>query len=222
MEEINGRPLWDCFRGYDHGKEMETEVMATSSIGGTKYQFFTDNNGINQSRAVRKIKGKLPKFMLEETFIDFVIGLQDAVNVHIPEVIVHGKHTRNGQIFHANVAFQGTVWRDWVWVDWGPGYGTLPNKLWGFVDLSGLPPTFKVDYGGIKSISPGIYAIVESATMIEDEHSELVLTLETDVVLNAHGDVDDLQFYLADVEAFVEPAIVVPDIGGEKIAICSL
>ena len=101
-------------------------------------------------------------------------------------------------------------------MDWGAGYGTLPNKLWGFVNLSGLPPTSKVNYGGIKSISPGIYAIVESATMIEDEHSELVLTVETDVVLNAHGEVDDLQFYLADVEAFVEPAIVVPDIGGKK------
>ena len=50
--------------------------------------------------------------------------------------------------------------------------------------------------------------------MLEDEHSELVLSLETEVVKDAHGDVHDLQFYLADVEAFVEPAIVVPDIGG--------
>jgi hypothetical protein len=134
--------------------------------------------------------------------------------MHIPEVIVHSKHKRSGQIFHANVAFRGNVWRDWVWVDWGQD-GTLPNKLWGFVDLSGLPPNSKVNYGGINSISPGIYAIVESATMIEDEHSELVLSLETDVVHNAHGDFHDLHFFLADVEAFVEPAIVVPDIGGK-------
>ena len=216
LEEIKGRPLWDYFKGFEHDEQMETESKASSHIGGSKYRFFTDNEGVNQCTAVRKIKGKLPEFMLEETFIDFVVGLQDAVNMHIPELIVHSKHTRSGQIFHANVAFQGTVWRDWVWVDWGPRYGTLPNKLWGFVDLNALPPNSKVNYGGINSISPGIYAIVESATMIEDEHSELVLTLETDVVQNAHGEFDDLQFFLADVEAFVEPAIVVPDIGGKK------
>jgi hypothetical protein len=34
-------------------------------------------------------------------------------------------------------------------------------------------------------------------------------------VHNARGEVHDLQFFLADVEAFVEPAIVVPDIGGK-------
>jgi hypothetical protein len=128
---------------------------------------------------------------------------------------VHSKHKRFEQIFHANVAFQGTVWRDWVWIDWGPAHGTLPNKLWGFVDLTGLPTNSKVNYGGVNSISPGIYAIVESATMIEEEHSELVLSLETDVVHNARGEVHDLQFFLADVEAFLEPAIVVPDIGGK-------
>jgi len=84
--------------------------------------------------------------MLEETFIDFFVGLQDAVNKNIPELIVHGKHTHSGQIFHANVAFQETVWQDWVWVDWGPDYCTLPNKLWGFVNLNALPPNSKVNY----------------------------------------------------------------------------
>jgi hypothetical protein len=214
LEEMNGRPLWDYFHGFEHDVEMEAELEATPHIGGAKYRIFTDNHGQNQCTAVRKIKGKLPEFQIEETFVDFVVGLKDAVNMHIPEVIVHSKHKRSGQIFHANVAFRGNVWRDWVWVDWGQD-GTLPNKLWGFVDLSGLPPNSKVNYGGINSISPGIYAIVESATMIEDEHSELVLSLETDVVHNAHGEVHDLQFFLADVEAFVEPAIVVPDIGGK-------
>ena len=216
LEEIEGRPLWDYFNGFENYGQLETELKANAHIGGTKFRCYTDNEGINQCAAVRKIKGKLPHFMLEATFIDFVVGLQDAVNMHIPKLIVHGKYTRNGQIFHANVAFQGSVWRDWVWVDWGPGYGTLPNKLWGFVDFTALPPNSKVNYGGINSIAPGIYAIVESATMIEDEHSELVLTIETEVVHNAQGEVHNLQFFLADVEAFVEPATVVPDIGGNK------
>jgi hypothetical protein len=216
MEEIKGRPLWDYFEGHHElNEKMDGEIEAKAPYHtGTQYRFFTDNDGDNHCTAVRKINGKLPDFELEETFIDFVVGLQDIVNVHIPEVIVYGQHKRNGQIFHANVAFQGTVWRDWVWVDWGPGYGDLPNKLWGFVDLTGLPRNSKVNYGGIQAIQPGLYAIVESANMLEEQHSELVLTVETEVSKNGHGKVLDLQFYLADVEAFVEPAIVVPDIGG--------
>ena len=213
LEEIKGRPLWDYCEGHHHDEKMDA-IAAKPNIGGAQYHVFTDNDGDNQCLAVRKIKGKLPEFKIEVTFVDFVVGLQDVVNVHIPNLMVHSKHTRNGQIFHANVSFQGNVWRDWVWVDWGPGYGELPNKLWGFVDLTGLPKNSKVNYGGIQSIQPGLYAIVESATMLEDDHSELVLSLETEVVKDAHGDVHDLQFYLADVEAFVEPAIVVPDIGG--------
>ena len=42
----------------------------------------------------------------------------------------------------------------------------------------------------------------------------MLLTIQTEVVKDANGGVLDLVFYLADVEAFEEPTIVVPDIGG--------
>lgn len=214
-EEMRGRPVWDYFEGHPNDAEMLDVPAASTKIGGTAYQFFTDDEGINRCQGVRKINGKYPEFQMEKTFVDWVIGLKDAVDVHIPDLVVHSKLTRNGTIFHANVSFQGGVWRDWVWIDWGPGYGNLPNKLWGFVDLHGLPPNSNVNYGGIQGVKPAMYAIVESTTMNEEEHSELVLTIETDAYLNARGKVVNLRFYLADVDAFVEPAIVVPDIGGK-------
>ena len=110
LEEMNGRPLWDYFHGFEHDDEMEAELEATPHIGGAKYRIFTDNDGRNQCTAVRTIKGKLPEFQIEETFVDFVVGLKDAVNMHIPKVIVHSKHKRSGQIFHANRLI-GVLWR---------------------------------------------------------------------------------------------------------------
>ena len=214
-EEMRGRPLYDYFEGHIDEAVMAEELDEPPTIDGAACQFFTGTDGKNYCQGDRKIKGRYPDFQLETTFVDWVVGLKDAVAEHVPQLVVHSKLTRREQIFRANVSFQGGVWRDWVWIDWGIGCGHLPNKIWGFVDLSDLPPKFKINYGGLNTADPGYYAIVESTTMIEEENTELVLTVESDVVEDAHGQVQNLQFYLADSEAFVEPAIVVPNIGGK-------
>jgi hypothetical protein len=46
-------------------------------------------------------------------------------------------------------------------VDWGDD-GLLPNKIYGFVDCRELPHNFRLNYGGLDYVDPGIYAIVES------------------------------------------------------------
>jgi hypothetical protein len=50
-------------------------------------------------------------------------------------------------------------------VDWGDD-GVLPNKIYGFVDCRELPSNFRLNYGGLDYVDPGIYAIVESATAV--------------------------------------------------------
>jgi hypothetical protein len=50
----------------------------------------------------------------------------------------------------------------------------------------------------------------------EEYDSELVREILLDCELNPDGSVLDLTFFLADVEAFVSPAMVVPNIGGPK------
>ena len=65
---------------------------------------------------------------------------------------------------------------------------------------------------------PSIYAIVESATYSEDEDevnlSKIFVPLTKEVEESANRLGDNMKFYLADVEAFVSPIAVVPDIGG--------
>ncbi len=69
---------------------------------------------------------------------------------------------------------------------------------------------------------PGLYAIVESAYMSNDEvelnRSEILVPYTKEVGRLENGYVMEQKFYLADVEAFDDPAVVIPDIGGEPTA----
>jgi hypothetical protein len=63
-----------------------------------------------------------------------------------------------------------------------------------------------------------VYAVVESAMVVEEHGvSELLQEVETEVeAFSIEGYVSKLKFYLAPVDAFVEPAVVVPNIGGKN------
>jgi hypothetical protein len=111
-------------------------------------------------------------------------------------------------------------WRDWAVFDWGRDWGKLPCKIWGFVDLRALEADSDLHFADC-DLTQSVYAIVESTTFVDDPHGDLVSDLlrpvQTTVAdTGADGHVKKLKFYLADVEAIVSPAVVVPDIGGPK------
>jgi hypothetical protein len=157
---------------------------------------------------------------VEQDFINFVGKLQTKVAQHgINTVPIYGNHHREGITFRGSPMNNGGVWRDWVMVDWSDD-GELPCKIWGFVDLRDLPVDNNVDYGGYEGIPPGIYSIVESSKFTpwpengEPHRSELFIPIHKEVRKIHQNRVTKLKFYLADVEAFVAPLVVVPDIGG--------
>jgi hypothetical protein len=162
----------------------------------------------------KKVKGKRKSILIENDFSTFVGGLEQAVGAHIDSVPVYTMHKRGGQIFRSNTEVWGGVWRDWVIVDWGLD-GKLPCKLWGFVDLRELPLNTGISYGGLEAIDPGRYAIVESTTINADDAGQFFRRIHTDVGGMNGNRVRNLRFYLADVEAFEDGAVVVPDIDGE-------
>ena len=214
-QEGMGRPLWDYYHGYLHDEPMVEKEQPKPYLGGSMYRCWEDDDGEHQITPLgTRGKGKGPQFSMETSLIEFVAGLGEAVSAHIDDVVMHTTHKRNGQIFRGDACYKGSVWRDWVLVDWDDD-GHLPNKIWGFVDLTDLPHNSGIDYGGLLSLMPGMYGIVESAVVLdgEDYHSELVLDIETETIKDAGGNVVDLVLYLADVEAFLEPIMVVPNIG---------
>jgi len=105
-----------------------------------------------------------------------------------------------------------------VVVDWGAGYGKIPNKIWGFVDLSKLRKNSMIKFGGITQLQPAIYAVVESAIILGNGNdTELLREVETEVEeFLAEGYMSKLKFFLAPADLFVEPAVVVPNIGGNN------
>lgn len=226
-EEFQGRPLWNYWEGYSHNvvKEVPTPQPKT---GGQGYRcVIHPQSGHNVLVHAKKIKGKNTEVLVEQPLTDFIAGLQHAVRDYIGPLTVHSRHKRKGQIFRANIAFLDSVWRDWVIIDWGED-GEMPAKIWGFVDLTGIPDNAGISYGGLTDVTKGTYAIVESASETNagrNEDSDLIYLdcdtdlfshIETEIGHTTNGFVDELKFYLADVEAIVDPAVVVPNIGGKN------
>jgi hypothetical protein len=230
QEELEGRPPWEYWEGYNHPSNAAylPENDPEPEVGGLF--FWCKHNPLNNEYFLKlpsnEQKGK--KIAVEQDFVDFVGGLQELVGPQIGPIKVLTRHKRNGHIFRASPNFYGGTWRDWVIVDWGKNYGKLPNKLWGFVDLQELNENFRGEYGGLDRLGPNVYAIVESATYVnqpteEEEdawegplNTDMFTALELEADAMEEGYVTKIKFYLADVEAFVEPVAVVPDIGGKS------
>jgi len=220
IEEIQGkRPLWCFLGGYQYPRQ-DDDMSAEEDdphLGGQSFEVQVDEDtGLNKIKMTSRSKGK-ERMIAEGPWVDFIAGLQDECEEYAKKVPVLSTHYRNGDLFRGTPWYNKGVWRDWVVIDWGED-GNLPCKIWGFVDLTFLPHDSGVDYGGIENIAPGLYAIVESARYVEDDvevqRSEIFVPITKDVGQMKNNKVKKLQYYLADVEAFVEPTVVIPDLGG--------
>ena len=211
-EEMAGRPLWEYHLGHYHSDPVQKKE-APAALEGASLRVEKEDDGPWRMGTIKK-KKLSHDVMVEDAIPEFLGGLKTAIP-DVGELHLYTTYKRKGNIFRASPHYRGKVWRDWVIVDWGVGWGKLPNKLWGFLDLRSLPLRNRYQYGGLNGIPPGIYGIVESVTACNSElDTDLLSFVETEVESMTDGFVDGLKFYLADVDAFVEPAIIIPDIGG--------
>ena len=104
-------------------------------------------------------------------------------------------------------------------LDWG-AHGKLPCEIWCFVDLSEvIPDGTTVPFRGL-CLENAIYALVESADYVQDEaeiaKSDFFMPIKKEVhSKDEDGNPTARSLYLADVEAFLEPVVVVPNVGSE-------
>lgn len=198
-----------------------------TSTGGTRIKIFEDpdQDGKPTFKYLSRSETIHGGVWLQE-IVDWLNELQNLVlpfmpNTHLP---VLTQHTREGQMFYGHPNFRSSgPWKDWVLIDWGPGYGVLPSHIWCFIELENMPiGNQKVEYGGI-TLTDGIFAVVEVASYVEEKQaaamSDLFTPLEVEVQgMDSDGDVTARKFYLANTDAFVGPCCVIPDIGGNKNA----
>ena len=216
-EELAGNCLWN-YGQHPNIPDKEGPNLKKARIGGSKILVYYDDQS-DEYLAADTSRSKSKKAMtLEKALIDFVADLQLKVSQYLPSVPIRTEYSRDGQIFRANSQYRGHVWRDWVIVDWGEE-GHLANKIWGFLDLRELPQDSLLSHGGI-DLQPGIFAVVENSVVSRDQDaldmSELFVPIAMEVGGLTLNNVSHLSFYLADVEAFVKPVAVIPDIGGQR------
>jgi len=216
-EEMEGRGIQYYYRGHDF--EPPRTPVKPNKTGGRHFVASTHpNSGRNFMYDPADKTHQLGNAHVELDLIDFLVDLQDRVNMDIPQVKLFTLHRRNGIIFRGSACFRGSVWRDWVVVDWGSSFEKLPSRIWGFVDLSALRKNSRINIGGMYNLQPGVYAVVESSQRAENaNNTELITEIELEVGgFAAGGYVSQLKFFLAPVEAFVAPTVVVPNIGGKN------
>ena len=227
MQEINGRPLWDYFIGFEHPPEplqddddavKETDV----ATGGSRITVFRDeDNEVSwKFPMLREDNADDVKNVWDVDVLNFLIGVQDDLQNYTDELPIRCEHRRHGQIFraHPNYRKRGT-WNDWALVDWGPD-GRLPCEIWCFIDLTDvIPQGQEVQCQGFK-LQNNVYAVLESSLYMEDDpedeapKSELFRPIVKDVpAVDENGDPTGRNLYLGDVEAFLEPVAVVPNVG---------
>jgi len=213
--EMNGT-LGPYFGQIAHHGPKKAPPSAQTSLGGAVYRLFLHPITHEYSLLLHSPSKEDSTEKVELGLVQFLGGLQSRVINHVSPLFMHTVHKRHGHIFRGHGNYRGEVWRDWVLIDWGKE-GNLPGKIWGFLDLRKLPPRNGIQYGGIDLI-PGIYAIIESANVSNDVEEldllEIFLPKYKDVDANAADERPNLRFYLANVEAFVRPIAVIPDLGG--------
>ena len=219
--EFGGKSPWECGQNSKNDDSEGTDKDDKPSdespvlLGGKAFWLVFDAQTESCVLAnVRKNKGKTDNIVVETALLEFLGGLQACVAKHCPRLMLLTNHKRNGTMFRGSPHFHGDAWRDWAAIDWEED-GKLPSRTWGFVDLSDLPTNSGLQHGGLMDLQPGKCATIESSSVIEEDESDAIIrTVRTDVATIANKRVQDLTFCLADVDAFYEPAAVVPDIGG--------
>ena len=216
MLELAGKPMFNYGKHEPELRLKDPPPPDNVPIGGAKLTVSFDNITQQHVVTLRARSQDDGDSKLETGLVSFVAGLQDAVQQYLPTVPLRTVHKRQGQIFRGQNKFRGTVWRDWALIDWGDE-GIAPAKIYGFVDLRGLPLNHTCTYQEFP-LEQGVFAVVENAVYSNDEVevglSEIFVPIIKETGGITHNAVSHNKFYLADVEAIVKPIAVIPDIGG--------
>jgi hypothetical protein len=221
-EIVRNRPVWNyfCLESREDSTASPAHTDEGVVLGGGRFVFTRDNvtGGHTVSTAVSNSDASVGSLM-ERPFIDFLGALSEKVANYGVSLVLRTSCYHSGVLYRASANYNGRPWRDWVVVNWGPPWGRQPAKIWGFVDLTELPPHNNVDMGGHDGpVPPSMYAIVENAEFLSNpasvKRSQLFLPICKEVGSIVEDRVVDMTYWLAEVEAFDEPISVIPNLGG--------
>ena len=221
IEESKGNKLWEYFERAEYplphdDARLEGDLLHKERIHtkGTQIEVFEDvHSGEPNWKFVSSRADKQASMKWDNDVVAYLVHLQQAVFER--RLVILTEHHRNGNIFRAHPNFrQMGSWNDWVLMDWGAGADRSPAQIWCFLDLTSLGDAFRKKVDGV-TVQKGIYAVVESTHYeAAAPTSDIFIPCVKDAKeLHENGALAKRQFYLADVEAFLDAVAVVPDIG---------
>jgi hypothetical protein len=218
MEEIDGRPLWEYYDGFEHQNIVEKPTVQAT---GGMMMVMSRNQEYNDAefKVITRMDNRT-RLQVENGFVEYCTQIQEDL-AHLKKTLPFcAEHSRGGQIFRAHPNYKGTgVWRDWVMIKWENG--SLPAQIWGYIDLTFMATGTSVVLRNGKTVEKGVYAIIESANYVSNEdlgEDPITTDIFTEIVLETEqlspgGEVLARRFYLVDVETFEKPIVVIPNIG---------
>lgn len=184
-------------------------VFPHPQSGESNYDIITESKHKDSTR----LNGQL---------VDWLLGLQALLIgkdvLRDGRLRIYTRIKRGDCSFRAHPNYRGKgPWRDWAWFDFGRKEKLVACHMWSFVTLPPMKGK-RIDYGGIR-LKEGVFAVVECAKEAKLKEDQLDL----DVLFPVDKEVEWIDeeqkdhkkvFYLADTDALVQPACVVPNIGG--------
>ena len=217
MQELAGFPLWHYFDGQEH--ESNEEKDPVSKVTGMKWKVLQKPNEAAPKLKIESRGKNVAGLKMSDELVQFCWSIQRAVAQWLRTVTFYAEQHRNNVIFRSHPNYLGKgPWRDWVMVQWDMGGQSVPYpaQIWGFVDLKDLPEDVEVDFDEITTLTSNVYAIIESGELIEEGEplSDIWQPIILEVgELTVENTVAQRKFYMVDVEAFLEPMAVIPNIG---------
>ncbi|MEM7032623.1 MAG: hypothetical protein AAF629_23925, partial [Chloroflexota bacterium] len=99
--------------------------------GGTRICVFYDQNMMPTFEKVvdKKVDKRLRGWNFQ--FVEFLLELKEKVQAQgmTGDLPIFTEHKRKGQIFCGHPRSEGS-WKDWIMIDWGKGWGSLPAQIW--------------------------------------------------------------------------------------------
>ena len=216
VADIEGLKLWNYYQTKAISEQDPLKNIQLP-LGGQKLRIYYDET-TGEFGAYVKSRGEKKVIKMEQQLVRFFGQLQVKVQNYCDFITIYSTYRRENLIFRASTDFMSKAWRDWAIIDWEEDERPLPCHIMGFVDLSELPDNFSAKIGGSGLIYTGIFAIVEATKEVDEGEdavrSDLFVPYEKIVGGFTGKFVSHNKYYLADVEAIVGPAVVIPDVGG--------
>lgn len=226
IEELNGRPKWEYYKGFDHSDRAHGHTdKFDPQLGGPTVVATRDNgNGrVTFSANTTMIAREL--YVYEESVQRTVAQILDNNSDCIQSVTLCAtlklwdeSAKNNTQVFRAMPFMEGKPWHDWALFDLSterrPNHNKcVPCHLKAIVDLRDLPSQ--------ASNTPGTYVIAEPAYMSTLNHelgrSELWSAWVKDPANPEHGLPESAnKTLLIHTKKLLAPTAVIPDIGNNN------